>query len=203
LRECDIQYEIIECGDKKMIKTTYSAGSGTGFSRTESAIYSIINDKLEKVLVYPNHEHLWMSHMQHIFYRYDGDIESCWKEENNYFIKISYKVTYTNPKVQGNAELGEEEKYNLFEYAPTILFYWDDVNKKFAIDPKKSGIYNLDNQKIISFSFSQDEIVEYFTEELKKIAMEKDALKLEWLKGFLDECKDSKKKDEIIKILGN
>ncbi|HOQ01097.1 MAG TPA: hypothetical protein PK604_09840 [Acetivibrio clariflavus] len=58
MREYDIQYEIIECGDKKMIKTTYSAGSGTGFSRTDSAIYSIINDKLEKVLLYPNHEHL-------------------------------------------------------------------------------------------------------------------------------------------------
>jgi hypothetical protein len=201
LRGNDIQYEIIECGDKKMIQTTYSAGRGTGFSRTESAVYSIIDNKLQKVLVYPNDEHSWQSPSQELFYRYDGDIESCWKDEKNYFIEISYNVTYTNPKVLGS-EIGTEKKYDLFEYTPTILFYWDNVNKKFTIDKIKSGKYNFNNQ-VVSFSFTQDEFVEYFVDELKKMAMERDVLKLEWLNNFIDGCGDSKEKDEIVRILKN
>jgi len=192
------RFETINNIDGRFLVLEEKMGSGTGALLIDEVWYFIgINgEKIKEVLRYPKEGYVSGWGMT-----FDRKFSSSYaKEENvNPAVIVKFNASYTNSNI---IELGvpdSDELSELFSISRQAIYIWDHENSIFNLDSGRSqisieqidGLYNDGNDEFLKHNYA----------DLKKFAQDRNPAKQQWIKAFLDTCKDGPQKTELIKSI--
>jgi hypothetical protein len=186
------QHSFLLSGGKSFLVVQVQTQSGSGVAHYTDRLFTVYKGKLFELLDYPNDGHQSEFGYQREF---SGRVKDCKIENGKARIEIQFTANYSS--------WDENTKSDFLLWSKKQkAVYTKSLNSKLKrLDSSKSNISQKEINTIYYIDSSTDEdILKYNLDELKKIAREKGS-RNQWLREFLKHCKSSKDKVILEKIL--
>jgi hypothetical protein len=170
---------------------------GTGIVEYVDTWYDLMQGKLRAVLEYPKDGHIsWPSPFDR---EYSSTVLAVGQKEGRYVIEIQFKATYTNSSFWAYKYSDLKNVDVLFSITRKVFYVWDAASQFFRIDDLNS---QLSEEQIWGLVDDHgDSFLNNNYEELAKLAeSERPEVRL-WLARFLDECRNTARKLDLLRFL--
>ncbi|HRH44623.1 MAG TPA: hypothetical protein PKY82_23505 [Pyrinomonadaceae bacterium] len=172
-------------GGKNWLVVQTQVGSGTGFALYNYRLFTIRNNKVVEILEFPAEGHTFNLGLPD--WSSSAHIIDCKIEKNTVIVEIEFAATYST--------FNETDKDVLWIKKQKAVFRKDLNSGKVILDRKKSNLSQRELKSVYGFdSLTNEAIVKYNFEELKKISLGKDAVHKKWLQDFLQQCEPIREK---------
>lgn len=173
-------------GGKNWLVVQTQVGSGSGFALYNYRLFTIRNNKVVEILEFPAEGHTFNLGLPD--WSSSAHIIDCKIEKNTVIVEIEFATTYST--------FNETNENDVLWVKKQKAIFRKNLNSgKVILDRKKSNLSQRELKSVYGFdSLTNEAIVKYNFEELKKISLRKDAAHKKWLQDFLQLCEPIREK---------
>jgi len=189
---------ILLSNGRSWLVITQQGQSGTGVALYFDRLFLVEHGALREVMRYTSkgHQSTFTSEPERDF---SGRILNCEVRNGVARIEIEFAVTYLREDLS-NPSLDAA----LFTKKQKALFVGKLGRKRFALDATRSDLSQNELEAVYDVdSLTNESFLKYNLEELSRIAKGTDTNRKEWLKRFLNVCKNSTEKRRLSVLLGS
>lgn len=176
---------------KDWLVVRVQVGSGSGFALYYDRLFAVVNNKLVEILEFPADGH--ESGVGTPSREFTAYITNCKVEKNSVLVEVEFDVTYS-------IYTDNSDNFELWSKKEKAVFRKNLKNSRLIFDTEKSTLSRREMESAHGFndSLTNEDLVKYNFEELKKISLRKNSIKKEWLQRFLEMC-DPTRQTKILK----
>jgi hypothetical protein len=181
-------HAVILSGGKAWLVVEEQAANGSGLAAYMETVYRVSSNALELVVSYFSEvtESGWtLLPSKHFI----GHLVSCEAEGGRARVTVSYDIEYADDNTRLFVKRQTAAMEGSFREGLTI-----NASRSNITSHEFDSVYNY-------FSMDEDDFLTYNETELRAIAVGKDSEKKQWLKEFLDRCRNSAIRSELVRLL--
>jgi len=192
------EHRILSSAADHWLVVTILAGRGSGYGLHIDIWYEIADSGMKDVLSYPTGKFLsWGDPFPVI--EASSKVISATTESDRTRVVIEFTASYV---LYGGAHLNE--KVGLWAKTQSAVFVRSSGQERFSLDDRESQLSNKELDAVYDGEGpSNSEILRYNFEDLERIATSTNEKAKEWLRSYLNECRNTGERERLLKALAH